>query len=145
MNSVQTVTQKQCSESQYTQCIAIHSASSQPLCHNTMTVLWPSYPIGLASSTTIHLGVLQYNGPTNKPPYCNTIFGHCSPMLQYNPSHCTPIAIQFVVLQYNSQPLSLPFAIQNLTNYTPKLQYTSPYCNTIVAYKTRSQYNFIRQ
>ena len=41
-------------------------------------------------------------------------------MLQYNPSHCTPIAIQSVGLQYNSSHCTL-------------LQYTLLCCNTILA------------
>ena len=71
--------------SRYTLCVlqynpAIQAAAVTIQCLYRDTACLPSQ----ASSTTIHLGVLQYNGPTNKPPYYNTIFGHCTPMLQYN-------------------------------------------------------------
>ena len=68
-------------------------------------------------------------------------------MLQYNPSHCTPIAIQYVVLQYNSSHCT-PIAIQSIglqynSSHCTLLQYTLLGCNTILATAHPLQYNLL--
>ena len=133
MNIVQTVTQKQCTESQYTNvyCNTIPSAA-RFLCHNTLQCI-----------------VIQIS--TIQPQYNRRLtiqFTHCTPKLQYTSpisiqfsSHSNPsLAIQFqqpsplaihLILQYNF-PATQTLLLQYNSNSLAHLKYTS-YCNTNLA------------
>ena len=85
---------------------------------------WSQYKNCIATHFQQPLAVLQYNF-LSSPSSHNTI-----QVLQYNPSYCTPVAIQSVVLQYNSSHCTL-------------LQYTLLCCNTILATAHPLQYNLL--
>ena len=114
-----TIPTKPTSQSQYNQCIATQNSHLplQPQSQYNFCIETHLSHSHQAFSVTIQLGVLQYNGSTNKPPCCNTIFGHCTPMLQYNFSYCN----------------TLPLAKTALQNYHVTIQCL--YCDTVPMFK----------
>ena len=134
-----------------------HHVASTPLVISWLgcVVLRHSLASNSPPLVTIHLGVLQYKMPATSPLY-DTIHlcvlqysAHQPPQPQYTLVYCNTMA----------QPTNLPIAIQFSATAHPKppCHDTMVYCNTptshsspslaiqFVAYKTRSQYNFIGQ
>ena len=140
MNSVQTVTHKQCTKSQYTSPMLQYNEPTAHLLQYNLTPCNtisqpPCTPIAIQFNTLHSLycntpwcPTIQFLSSAAAPLqytslYCNTIFQPlCPPQLQYN----------FSLLQYTSQQA---FSCNTI------LSQTAPYCNTISTHQAISQYN----